>query len=314
MLRLLRISKELHTLGVLGINERNANYIGPYNKRANYPLVDDKLNTKRLAIKHGISVPEFFATIEIQHQVPRLASILEPFDDFVIKPARGSGGEGIIVIQEKLKSMYRTIGGRLIPEEALQHHVSGILSGMFSLGGKPDKAIIEYRVKPDKLFEKVSYLGVPDIRTIVFLGVPVMAMVRLPTFFSDGKANLHQGAIGAGIDLKTGRTLKAVCKNSVIEEHPDTGHSVLGIEIPNWRELLTTASKCSDLTGLGYQGVDQVLDQQLGNMMLELNARPGLSIQIANQAGLRPRLDKVLGSAKELATTEEKVEFAMQSF
>ena len=137
----------------------------------------------------------------------------------------------------------------------------------------------------------------PDLRMIVFRGYPVMAMVRLPTRASDGKANLHQGAVGVGIDLATGRTLGGALGNETISEHPDTDHELTGIEIPGWQELLELAARCYDITGLGYLGVDVVLDREHGPMILELNARPGLNIQIANRQGLRHRLQRVNSEA-----------------
>ena len=97
--------------------------------------------------------------------------------------------------------MYRKVDGLLLNPEEVGYHLFNIISGIYSLGGQPDKALIEYRVQFDPIFEAISYQGVPDIRVIVFLGVPVMSMVRLPTRMSGGKANLHQGAIGAGIDI-----------------------------------------------------------------------------------------------------------------
>jgi alpha-L-glutamate ligase-like protein len=145
-------------------------------------------------------------------------------------------------------------------------------------------------VKFDPVFDHVSYLGVPDIRIIVFKGVPVMAMIRLPTRSSDGKANLHMGGVGAGIDMRTGITTNAVVGTSPMHEHPDTGSPVVGLKIPHWDDMLEIASRCYEITGLGYLGVDLVLDAALGPLILEMNARPGLNIQIANAAGLLPRL------------------------
>ena len=157
-------------------------------------------------------------------------------------------------------------------------------------------------------------MGVPDVRIIVFHGVPVMSMVRLPTRLSGGRANLHQGAIGAGIDMATGATLTAVWRNEVVEEHPDTGNTVSDVQIPKWRDLLELAARCFELTGLGYQGVDIVLDRVKGPMILELNARPGLAIQIANRAGLLPRLRLVERCRKDLQRVQDRVEFAQKHF
>jgi alpha-L-glutamate ligase-like protein len=286
-------AKNLHKMGLLGMNQRNADYVMAHNPRRLYPLVDDKLQTKKLAQDAGIAVPDLYGTIEIEHDIPKLAKIVEGHDDFVIKPSQGSGGNGIVVIVGRRGDKYIKASGDMITSEALAHHCSNILNGMYSLGGSADKAMIEYRVKFDPLFEHISYRGVPDIRTIIFRGVPVAAMVRLPTRASDGKANLHQGAVGAGIDLRTGTTIRAVCRERVITQHPDTGMDIPGLQIPHWDDLLTLSAHCYDLAGLGYMGVDVVLDAERGPLVLELNARPGLSIQIANGMGMRKRLNKI---------------------
>ena len=160
----------------------------------------------------------------------------------------------------------------------------------------------------------LSHEGVPDIRIIVFLGVPVMAMVRLPTRMSKGKANLHQGAIGAGVDMATGRTLTAVWGRDIVTDNPDTGNPVTGVAIPGWDNLLELAARCNDMTGLGYVGVDIVLDRDKGPLILELNARPGLNIQIANDAGLGPRLERVESSRSALTDLAARVAFAKEYF
>ena len=309
-----RLLKQLHEAGVLGINRRNCEYTLAYNQRNLYPLVDDKLKTKQLARQANIAIPELYAVIEFERQLADLSRILENHPDFVIKPAHGSGGDGIIVIVGRHKGMYRKASGQLIDIAELRHHISNVMSGIYSLGGQPDKALIEYRVKFDPVFEHISFQGIPDLRIVVFLGVPVMAMVRLPTTLSDGRANLHQGAIGAGIDIASGKTLTAVLNNRIINEHPDTGNDVTNVEVPNWDKLLYLAASCYELTGLGYQGVDIVLDRALGPLILEINARPGLNIQIANHAGLLPRLKRVKEMQGAFINIEDRVHFAKQTF
>ncbi len=306
--------KKIAQTGLLGINRRNADYILTYNPRHLYPLVDDKLLTKRLAMEAGLGVPKLYGSVEIVRQVRDLPELLAQYQDFVVKPAHGNGGEGILIITGRNKRLYRRHNGVLITEEALFHHVTNILSGMYSLGGHPDKALIEYRIQADPLLESLSYQGVPDIRIIVFLGFPVMSMVRLPTRMSNGKANLHQGAIGAGIDIATGTTLQAVWMNDIITEHPDTGNGVFGVQIPYWDTLLYQAASCYELTGLGYQGIDIVLDREKGPLILELNARPGLNIQIANKVGLLPRLRRVEAEAHKKMEIKERVAFAKMHF
>lgn len=301
-------------MGVLGINRRNAEYTLRYNQRRLYPLGDDKLQTKKIALKAGIAVPELYGVVEAESQVRQLHGLVKPYADFAIKPSRGSGGEGILVISGRSKKMYRRLDGSLLYPEEVDYHLFNIISGMHSLGGQPDKALIEYRVQFDPIFETISYQGVPDIRVIVFLGVPVMAMVRLPTRMSGGKANLHQGAIGAGIDIATGTTLTAVWRNNIIVEHPDTGNPVTSVRIPNWDTLLHIAARCFELIGLGYIGVDLVLDKDKGPLILELNARPGLGIQIANRNGLLPRLKSVEQHHNELRHIEDRVSFSKDHF
>ena len=125
--------------------------------------------------------------------------MLGKHSDVVIKPAHGSGGNGIMVLTGKVGRLFRMSSGELISLNAIKHYVSNILSGMYSLGGIPDQAFLEYRVQFDSIFDYISFRGVPDIRIIVFKGIPVTAMARLPTSKSGGKANLHKGAIGVGI-------------------------------------------------------------------------------------------------------------------
>ena len=308
------VARRLAAQGVMGINRRNADFTLRHNPRRYYPLVDDKLRTKEIAVQAGIPVPELYLVVEKEFQVRRLAAQLQKYQDFVIKPSHGSGGDGILVITGRLGANYRTAGGVLMPQAEIDHHVFNTLSGLYSLRGSTDQALIEYRVDLDPCFQDISYLGVPDIRIIAFLGVPAMAMLRLPTRMSTGKANLHQGAIGVGVDLATGVTLGGTWRNETIREHPDTGSCIHGLAIPHWDTMLRLAARSYELTHLGYLGVDMVLDRQKGPMLLELNARPGLAIQIANRAGLLPRIHRIEAHYQELTDVEARVAFAKREF
>ena len=318
MLNPFAIAKRLNGIGLMGIGRRNAEFVLQYNPRRNYPRVDDKLLTKKLAIAAGLPVPDLYAVVREEHEIAELhARLAGCSDGFVVKPAHGSGGDGILVITGRKGERYRRSSGNLMPRGEFEHHLSNGLSGLFSLGGQPDHLLVEYRVQFDPVFENVSYKGVPDIRIIVFLGVPVMAMIRLPTRQSDGKANLHQGAIGVGIDLPTGVTRRGVFGTEVVREHPDTEHPLVGLAIPHWDDLLEMSARCCDLSGLGYIGVDFVLDRERGPLILELNARPGLAIQIANGNGLLHRLRRVeaLRDGPGLpGTSSERAAFARSEF
>jgi alpha-L-glutamate ligase-like protein len=153
--------------------------------------------------------------------------------------------------------------------------------------------MVEERLQVELSLAKLAPAGVPDIRVIVYRGVPVMAMMRIPTWRSGARANLHQGAIGVGVDLVTGITRHAVMRGAPVWENPDSGEELIGRKIPSLAKVLEIAVASADETGLGYLGADVVIDALEGPMILELNARPGLTIQLANAAGLRPRLDAV---------------------
>ena len=312
-----RVAKRLRQIGLMGIGQRNANYVLMHNPRKFYPRVDDKLLTKKLALQAGLPVPDLYAVVREEHEIAELHDILKCRESFVVKPAHGSGGDGILVISGRRGDKYRRANGSLMSREEFEHHLSNGLSGLFSLGGQPDHLIVEYCVQFDPIFDNVSYKGVPDIRIIVFLGYPVMGMIRLPTRLSDGKANLHQGAIGVGIDIPTGTTRRGVFGNEPVREHPDTEHSIVGLKIPRWDELLLIAARAYELSGLGYVGVDIVLDKDKGPLILELNARPGLAIQIANGNGLLNRLQRIqaLEAAGTLASDPEaRVAYAKAHF
>lgn len=300
--------------GILGINSRNLDYLFPNNPRRLYRYADSKLETKKIAHRLGVTIPETYGVIRFQNEVKKLANIVKKSPSFVVKPAKGSGGDGIVVIKDTTEEGYIKSSGKVLKTDDLHYHIHNILSGMFSLSGKKDEAIIEYAVKFDPIFAEVAYQGVPDIRLIVYKGVPVMGMLRLPTKASDGKANLHRGGVGVGIDLGTGETSTGIQNNRYISEHPETKSPLKGLSIPHWKKLLEMSAALGNETEFGYLGVDFVLDKDKGPLLLEMNARPGLSIQIANKAGLIPRLDLVNDFLPKLSTTEEKIEFAQETF
>lgn len=306
--------KTLRDNGVLGMNKRNIDYIGRYNPRKYYKRVDDKLTTKQLALANDIAVPALIGTVSQQHEIVHIPEMVNNQSGFVIKPSQGSGGKGILVITKVANGHYFKASGHEVTPSEIDRHISNILSGLFSLGGKPDVAIVEGLIKFDPIFDGYSFEGVPDIRLIVFKGFPVMGMLRLSTAASDGKANLHQGAVGVGLDIATGQGLHAVQFDRPIERHPDTDKKLTEIVVPHWDTLLHTASKAYEMSELGYLGTDMVLDQELGPLLLELNARPGLAIQIANSQGILPRLKHVEQMKNKFMSVEERVAYAKTHF
>lgn len=304
----------LQEQGVLGINSRNIDFIFPGNPRKLFPQADNKLKTKEIANQLGVPVPQTYGVICFQNEVAKLSDIIENQSSFVIKPARGSGGSGILVISDSSNDRYCKPSGKQLSKDDVEYHIHKILSGMFSLSGHKDIAFIEETVQFDPIFDEIAYLGVPDLRIIVYRGVPTMAMLRLPSRASDGKANLHSGGLGVGIDMSTGLTLKGIQYNRYVTHHPDTGGSLADRLIPYWDKILDISARLGDRTEFTYLGVDIVLDKNRGPLLLEINARPGLSIQIANGVGLLPRLKKIDHMLEALKTVEHKIAFAQDVF
>ena len=280
-------------------NERNKVYLRK-NNAVGKAIADSKYKTKKALIKAGVSVPKLIARFKNEAD-------LEKFDwmflegNFVIKPESGYGGEGILIIRKRGKwaGEWQKMNGELISLADLKLHCQEILAGRYSLHTMPDTVLIEERIKIHPLFLALTKAGTPDIRVIVYNQVPVMAMFRIPTEKSGGKANLHQGAMGLGIDLATGITTFGIEGNGepiyrIYDFNKKKKRKVNGILIPFWREILETAINCQKaIPALGFMGVDVVLDKDRGPEVLEVNARPGLSIQVCNKAGLRARMEKV---------------------
>ncbi|MCS6926613.1 MAG: alpha-L-glutamate ligase-like protein [Candidatus Binatia bacterium] len=308
MIRALRLlSRE-----VLGLNRRNRDVVGRYNPRPLFQVVDHKLKAKEALRLCQLPVVETLQVYRYQRDLSTFADHAQQWNEFVIKPAQGAGGEGVIVVTDRQGETFVTADGRHVRLGELQSHLCDILGGVFSLNQRYDEAIVERRIHPHPLLARLSFQGVPDIRVIVFRGVPLMAMVRLATRASRGRANLHLGGIGVGVDLLTGMTTHAVLGRQELWRHPDTEEPLCGVSLPHWQELLTIAARCADAVPLGYLGVDLTLDAHSGPYVLELNARPGLSIQLANRRGLRPLLEAVETRMRPGLSAQERVRLGQE--
>lgn len=300
----------LSNKGILGLNARNLLYIKPYNPRKAVALADDKLKTKAFLAARGVPVAKIYARIENRDQL-RTFDFKSLPDECVLKPNYGFGGEGIIILKGRKNGQFLEQGKRPITEEAMREHIEDILDGKFSVNGREDTAFFEKILVTDRCFAPFHPAGLPDIRIVVFNLVPVMAMLRIPTVESGGKANVHQGGIGIGIDLSKGTTTYATQYNKIIHQLPHGG-SPSGIVIPGWQDILLIASKIQYITNIGYIAVDLTIDADMGPALLEVNARAGLMVQIANLAPLRARLERVSGI--DVVTPEKGVRLALDLF
>lgn len=280
--------------GVLGMNARNFLYVSQYNKKSAKRFADDKLKTKAFLTARGIPAAKIYARIERREQLQQFDFNQLP-DECVLKPNYGFGGEGIVILKGRTKDgRFLRSGKTPISKAELIEAIEDILDGKFSLGGHRDTAFFEQILTSHDCFARLRPAGLPDLRVIVFNLVPVMAMVRIPTGESEGKANVHLGGIGIGIDIAKGVTTHATQYNKIITELPHGG-SPSDISIPYWDEILLICSRIQQVTNIGYLAADITIDQQMGPAVLEVNARPGLMVQVANLAPLRGRLDRVKG-------------------
>ena len=289
---------------ILGLNARSQLFSYRFNSKAGKNIARSKILTSRALKKAGIPTPDIIKKFNNPSAIPEFDWSGLP-GAFALKPSRGMGGEGIIVVKKRLsggilkrgedsvESTWLTTSRKKVTIEDLKLHVFDILEGAYSIGNVPDTAFIQEYVGRHKALRKYSYRGTPDIRIIVFNKVPVMAMLRLPTKESGGRANLHQGAVGVGVDISTGITTKAIWHGNVIYRKPGSKRKLHGIKIPNWDEILRIAVRCQIASNLGYLGVDIVLHPDKGPMVLEINSMPGLQIQMANLSGLKKRLERV---------------------
>jgi alpha-L-glutamate ligase-like protein len=299
---------------ILGLNSRSQLFSYKYNSRAGKKNADSKIQTARILKSAGVATPDLIFKFKTPYDINKIKWDNLP-NAFALKPSRGLGGEGIIVVKKRCPdedNCFITTQRKKVTVSDLKLHVLDILEGAYSMGNAPDVAFIQEYVGRHKVFRKYAYRGTPDIRVIVFNKVPVIAMLRLPTKESGGRANLHQGAIGVGIDIATGITTRALWHGIYIRYKPETKRKLHGIKIPFWDKVLETAVQAQIASGLGYLGADIVLHPEKGPMVLELNAQPGLQIQLANNVGLRRRLDKV--EDLEISGPEQGVRVAKALF
>jgi alpha-L-glutamate ligase-like protein len=277
---------------LVGINRRNVSFVYAHNPRSAYPEADDKLLCKALMAKHGVGLAKTLVVCDGLYAIPQTLETLRTLEHFVVKPANASGGAGIIVVGERASDgVWKKAGGTgQVTIDEIRYRLGEIVFGAFS-GDLDDRAFVEERIFPHQVFQDFWSGGLCDVRVITLDALPFFAMVRVPTLESDGRANLHQGGIGLAVDIDTGLTTRAYYRGRAITHHPEGGGLLLGVQLPDWQGILDTARRAARSVRLGYLGVDVVVDQVRGPMVLEVNARPGLEIQNVHARGLAEALD-----------------------
>lgn len=277
---------------VVGMNYRNRQLVQAHNTRRLIALAKNKIATKECLLAEGVPVPAHIAEVHFVQELPKVYSTLQQYaGGFVAKPASSSQGRGVLICNAALPDRILLHDGSPLSYNDFKFYISQTLYGEYSFGLPVDAALFEQRIRPHKSWIYQELPGAPDLRIIVDQGKAIMAMARIPTVESEGRANLHCGGVGVGIDLETGRTTYAVQQGQPVLCHPDTKETLehhLVTDFPLCRRM---AERCFKAIPLGYMGVDIMYDVNNGPVVLEVNARPGLAVQIANRAGLRARLN-----------------------
>ena len=269
--RLRRVRRE-----ALGLNRRNQEFLLRLNPPRLVALVDHKVQTKEVLARHGLPVPDTFGRYVRQRELRSLgARSRAARRSSSLKPARGAGGEGVVVIAGRRDDRLVKASGAPLRLGDLVAHAADIIAGAFSLSQARDEALLEYRLAPEPVLAAYSPGGVPDVRVVLFRGVPVMAMLRLPTHASDGRANLHVGGVGVGIDLRQRPCRARHLSRS--QRRRASRHAAAAVGDSRAALGRDPAARRAQLRRHPARllGIDIVIDVHLGPVILELNARPG---------------------------------------
>lgn len=276
---------------VVGINHRNLGFVYPNNKRKYFKLSDDKSVCKAHLKEYDIPTTVTYAIVKsLGEMKDKWEEVSKKHNCIAIKPAKGRGGGGILILQKLNDNEWQSPSGKMYNQELILNHIANIIFGVFSFGSD-DKTILEYCIKNHEFFRNIYPIGIPDVRIISLKDKIILGMIRIPTDKSDGKGNLHQGALGVALDIKTGRIGQGFDGNKYISVHPDNEVKFEGLLVPQWDEIIAISKKTAKSLPLKYLGIDIVLDDNLGPLVIEVNVRPGLEIQNVNKIGLMEQLN-----------------------
>jgi alpha-L-glutamate ligase-like protein len=266
------------------MNARNL-YVERENTLPAIRLVNNKYLTKEALRAAKVPVTPTIALVSDRRDLATIDWDALP-DAWVVKPNRGRQGAGVLLVDGRDGSGWRSASGHQLTQAEVEQQIRDILEREASSAVDRDEAIMEPLIVMHEGLRKVVPLGLPDIRVICYHDEPVMAMLRLPTRASKGRANLHQGGMGAGLELRTGKVFRAMMHGQPVTRHPDTDAPLAGLEVPGWETVLEAASRSGSATGLAYAGADIVVERDRGTLVLQVNALPGLEIQNVNGMGL----------------------------
>ena len=141
----------------------------------------------------GWESPNYFTAIKSQRELtPKFLYALP--ESFVVKPSRGYGGGGILVIERRRGANFLSVSGDSISRESLFQHCVGILEGRYSISGVSDQVIFEERL-----------LCQPRFSGFIGNGVAGRASNRVPKRARNGNGANPDAGIGRQSQYGNGR-------------------------------------------------------------------------------------------------------------
>jgi hypothetical protein len=182
-------------------------------------------------------------------------------EEFVVKPSRLNGGDGIHVFLRDGEGFFDIEAGR-------SYSVGAFLDDLFPRA-RADTLIVQERVRNHPEIDRLSGTGALQCLRLTTLAVDGECRVVHAYFrLISGSAivdNVSDGATGhlvAGVSLDDGALGPAMTTDgdglgpALLETHPDTGLPVAGLRLPYWEEacslVCTVAPRFLPLTALGW--------------------------------------------------------------
>ncbi len=214
---------------------------------------------------------------------PQFVEFVSKHNSFLFKPAKGSLGAGI-----KLINISNT-------KNLKQYFLRFIQSGECVL----EEIILQ--AKETACFHKES---VNTLRFAMYISdnktVPIYAMFRMG--IGDSVVdNASAGGIAAAVDVNTGKIISNgfTTNGQYYVVHPETNIAIKGYQLPKWDELYSIVTTLTlELKEYKLIGWDMAYTDD-GWVVVEGNNRPNIrSIQMCSGYGFRNKMEKMISSSK----------------
>lgn len=273
-------------------------------------LADDKIKFFEHCSAHGIATANIVALITksdpngstIPHVLApaELEKLLVPGEYFV-KPSNGSHGKGTFSLSVT-PSGPRWSGGNSGSFADLARYCDAALQFTRALIVQP-KLSNHHVIKNITQSKGLSTIRVVTIRKAGQIEV-IAGAVRIVVGESDVD-NFSHGASGnlvAGVDVESGKMITSIGSKSKtwpamkdVPVHPQSGASIMGVQLPYWPEVLELVKRAhASITGLHTVGWDVAI-LETGPVIVEANWRYDIDIlQVAYKKGFKPVIDEKL--------------------